>query len=119
MKPLQLTEPHIFKGYWWIPDNPEKKVAGIVTYTPNERIRLELIGGFEDSHGAYMDLLDDDNSSVSLIYGKDSDAKVITLVGCHGSFSLNFNAGFPMMSYSARISVKKNVISSHAHARTV
>ena len=29
MKPLKLTEPHIFKGYWWIPDNPEKKVAGI------------------------------------------------------------------------------------------
>lgn len=29
MKPLKLTEPHIFKGYWWVPDNPEKKVAGI------------------------------------------------------------------------------------------
>ena len=112
MNPLKLTEPHIFKGYWWIPDNPEKKVAGIVTYTPNERIRLELIGGFEDSHGAYMDLLDDDNSSVSLIYGKDSDAKVITLVGCHGSFSLNFNAGFPMMSYSARMLVYGKHISS-------
>lgn len=112
MKPLKLTEPYIFKGYWWIPDNPEKKVAGIVTYTPNERIRLELIGGFEDSHGTYMDLLDDDNSSVPLIYGKDSDAKVITLVGCHGSFSLNFNAGFPMMSYSARMLVYGKHISS-------
>lgn len=112
MNPLKLTEPHIFKGYWWVPDNPEKKVAGIVTYTPNERIRLELIGGFEDSYGEYMNLFDDDSSSVPLIYGKDSDAKVITLVGCHGSFSLSFNAGFPMMSYSARMLVYGKHISS-------
>lgn len=31
LKALKLTEPHIFKGYWWVPGNPEKKVAGIVT----------------------------------------------------------------------------------------
>lgn len=105
MKDLKLTERHIFKVYWWLPDNPEKKVAGIVTYIPNEKICLELIGGFEDSSGEYVNLLDDDNSSVPVIYGKDSDAKVITLVGCRSSFSLNFNAGFPMMSYSARMLV--------------
>lgn len=45
MKDLKLTERHMFKGYWWLPDNPEKKVAGIVTYIPNEKICLELIGG--------------------------------------------------------------------------
>lgn len=112
MKNLKLTERHIFKGYWWLPGNPEKKVAGIVTYIPNEKICLELIGGFEDSSGEYVNLLDDGNSSVPVIYGKDSDAKVITLVGCRSSFSLNFNAGFPMMSYSARMLVYGKHISS-------
>ena len=112
MKDLKLTERHIFKGFWWLPDNPEKKVAGIVTYIPNEKICLELIGGFEDSSGEYVNLLEDDNSSVPVIYGKDSDAKVITLVGCRSSFSLNFNAGFPMMSYSARMLVYGKHISS-------
>ena len=112
MKDLKLIERHIFKGYWWLPDNPEKKVAGIVTYIPNEKICLELIGGFEDSSGEYVNLLEDDNSSVPVIYGKDSDAEVITLVGCRSSFSLNFNAGFPMMSYSARMLVYGKHISS-------
>lgn len=112
MKDLKLTERHIFKGYWWLPDIPEKKVAGIVSYIPNEKICLELIGGFENSSGEYVNLLDDDNSSVPVIYGKDSDAKVITLVGCRSSFSLNFNAGFPMMSYSARMLVYGKHISS-------
>ncbi len=112
MKDLKLTERHIFKGYWWLPDNPEMKVAGIVTYIPNEKICLELIGGFEESSGEYVNLLDDDNSSVPVIYGKDSDAKVITLVGCRSSFSLNFNAGFPIMSYSARMLVYGKHISS-------
>lgn len=112
MKDLKLIERHIFKGYWWLPDNPEKKVAGIVTYIPNEKICLELIGGFEDSSGEYVNLLDDGNSSVPVIYGKDSDAKVITLVGCRSSFSLNFNAGYPMMSYSARMLAYGKHISS-------
>ena len=59
MKDLKLTERHIFKVFWWLPDNPEKKVAGIVTYIPNEKICLELIGGFEDSSGEYVNLLEE------------------------------------------------------------
>ena len=52
---MKLSEQHIFKGYWWLPNNPEKKVAGVLTYTPAEHILLELIGAF-DSDEESLDL---------------------------------------------------------------
>lgn len=102
---MKLSEEHIFKGYWWLPENPNNKVAGILTYTPGERMCLELLGGFENAQGEYIGLFDEDNKSIPLIYGKDSNAKEITLVDCRSSFSLNFSADFPIMRYSARMLV--------------
>lgn len=46
---MKLSEQHIFKGYWWLPDKPNDRVAGVLIYTPGEKILLELIGGFETS----------------------------------------------------------------------
>ena len=101
---MKLSEEHIFKGYWWLPMNPNNKVAGILTFTPGERMCLELIGGFENAHGEYIGLFDE-NNKIPLIYGKDSNAKEITLVDCYSSFTLNFSAEFPIMRYSARLLV--------------
>jgi hypothetical protein len=28
-------DPATFKDEWWTPDNPEKRVAGIIEYTPS------------------------------------------------------------------------------------
>lgn len=39
-----MIEPIEIKGYWWLPSSPDIAVAGILTYTPNESIVLELIG---------------------------------------------------------------------------
>ena len=43
-KSIKLNEKLECKGYWWLPSKPENKIAGILTYTPNEKIKLELIG---------------------------------------------------------------------------
>ncbi len=32
------------KGMWWLPGNPDTKVAGMFTFIPGESIVLELIG---------------------------------------------------------------------------
>ena len=37
-----------YKGYWWIPNNPNRAIAGVITYLPQESITLELIGSFEE-----------------------------------------------------------------------
>ena len=35
-------------GHWWLPEDPEAAVPGILRYDPVEGLRLDLIGGFED-----------------------------------------------------------------------
>lgn len=36
----------IYKGYWWLPSNPDDQVAGTLTIEPDGGLRLELYGGF-------------------------------------------------------------------------
>lgn len=48
-KSIKLNEKLECKGYWWLPSKPENKIAGILTYTPNEKIKLELIGSFDST----------------------------------------------------------------------
>lgn len=54
--PLHLDESFEWVGHWWLPDDLEKKVPGILRYDGEGGIALLLIGGFEDrvmSQSAY------------------------------------------------------------------
>jgi ApeA N-terminal domain 1 len=42
----QLNESQEWTGQWWLPDDPDNKVSGILTYDPSEGLRLRLIGGW-------------------------------------------------------------------------
>lgn len=101
---MKLSEQHIFKGYWWLPNNPEKKVAGVLTYTPAEHILLELIGAF-DSDEESLDFITGTKETVPLIYGIDSCAKEISLISCQRSYFYNFSSSFPIMHYFAQIAI--------------
>lgn len=46
--PLHLDESVEWVGHWWLPDDPKKKVPGILRYDGEGGIALLLIGGFED-----------------------------------------------------------------------
>lgn len=96
MGAINLDEKIEYKGYWYLPSNPDNSVAGIVTYYPNEKIVLELIGSFDNS---ISDLFKDSTEKI-VIYGKTSDAKDVTLLHCHRYSSLNFSAGFPIVNFS-------------------
>ena len=109
---MKLTEQHIFKGYWWLPDKPEDKVAGVLTYSPGESILLELIGGFETEEVTIAGFLDKENNKVALIHGIDSNAMEISMVSCYRSFSYNYRSGFPMMRYSTRMAIYGKHINS-------
>ena len=41
-KTINLDEKLECKGYWWLPNNPNETVAGVLTYIPDEKILLEL-----------------------------------------------------------------------------
>jgi hypothetical protein len=104
-----MKDPKLFKGYWFIPNEPDKKVAGILHYTPYEKLKLELIGGFEDPHEYLKSLGQEEISPVVVIWGVDQNAKKITLINCYRYGSLNFSSEFPMISYT----VKYAIIGTH------
>ncbi len=96
MSKITLDDKIEYRGFWYLPSYPENSVAGTVTYYPNEKIVLELIGSFGDS---LMDVFKD-NKEETILYGKTSDAKDITLLQCRQSFSLNFSARFPILRFT-------------------
>ena len=98
---MKLSEPHIFKGYWWLPGREDDKVAGVLTYNPGENILLELIGCFTGNGFSIKELINGDLKKVPVIYGIDSDAKRISLFDCYLSFSANFNSGFPITKFTS------------------
>jgi hypothetical protein len=42
-----LNESRDWTGEWWLPDDPEKKVPGVLSYSPEKGLRLSLIGGWD------------------------------------------------------------------------
>ena len=107
MSKITLDDKIEYRGFWYLPSDPENSVAGTVTYYPNEKIVLELIGSFGDS---LMDVFKD-NKEESILYGKTSDAEDITLLQCRQSFSLNFSARFPILRFTCDyMIVEKHII---------
>lgn len=94
-----MTEKFEYKGYWYLPSDPENKIAGILTYVPNESIKLELIGTFEKS--AIGIFAFSERTSLDVIWGITSDAHEISLINCFlGGGSYNFGCSFPIIKFS-------------------
>jgi len=83
-----------YKGYWFLPNKSENKIAGILYFKPNDKVKLELIGGFESK---LSDVLKAKNYEV--IYGITSSAEKITLFNCSSSFNLNFSSEYPLTNF--------------------
>jgi hypothetical protein len=46
--PLNLDESAEWAGLWWLPDDPDQQVPGVLRYEPEDGLVLSLIGAFED-----------------------------------------------------------------------
>ncbi|WP_352422974.1 HEPN domain-containing protein [Proteiniphilum sp.] len=98
------------KGYWYLPEKPDETIAGILTYTPNESISLELIGSFGNEKNSFEALFN--NKKEKVIYGITADAKKITLINCHSSGSRNFSCPFSIIKYNCQYLIRgKHILS--------
>lgn len=93
-----------YKGYWFLPDNPENKIAGVLYFKPKNSITLELIGGFKDEFNSWQGL--DANKKISIIHGETSDAKRISLISCHQFGSYNFSCSFSLVNFSVEFIIE-------------
>lgn len=83
-------------GHWWLPDHPERPIPGVLRYEPDEGLRLDLIGGFEDRvlrpiKGGVAVM--DGTRTWPLLLGV-ADNKEITLLGCVPVSSKSYGMGF-------------------------
>ena len=91
-----MIEPIEIRGLWWLPDNEDRKIAGIVNYIPTESIKLELIGSFYDNDLAMFN----SDRRQPIIWGESSDGKDITLIDCFSSLSWHSNCSFSLLKFS-------------------
>jgi ApeA-like protein/HEPN superfamily Apea-like protein len=81
-----------YSGLWWLPSNPQNKVAGTLTFSNQDGIELKLIGALEDLEGVIS--LSDNNlhQRHPVIWGLTNGGKSITLSGC---LAAGFRMGLP------------------------
>jgi hypothetical protein len=89
-----MLEPFEYRGVWWIPEDPEHKVAGVLTFSQDD-ICLELIGLLPRAHSEP----DPTTGAVEIptgpisrprILGLSTGGKALTLEDCLGT-SYNFS----------------------------
>lgn len=94
-----MNEKFEHKGYFFLPESPGIRVAGILSFLPGEKILLEIFGSL-DGDFALGELLD--LKSAKLIQGDLSNSKKITLFHCNVSFDYNLSSSFPLIRYNCK-----------------
>ncbi|MGB3510559.1 MAG: HEPN domain-containing protein [Microcoleaceae cyanobacterium] len=81
-----------YSGYWWLPSEPEQTIAGTLTFTNAEGIKLQLIGSF---------IMLKKTLDVPIILGI-ANQNIITLCSCYSSISI---PGFSSEEYWAELAL--------------
>lgn len=83
--PLNLDEAVEWAGLWWLPDDPDKQVPGILRYDGEGNPSLALIGAFEDhitsNPAPGMTVYHEGTRTWDVIHGVVGQREV-TLLGC-------------------------------------
>lgn len=86
-----MLEKKEYQGYFYTPETPDKTISGILYFYPNEKIKLELIGGCLSGtrNGLFCEL-----NNLKTIFGvvkTDNGVSNVTLLDCYSSGSKSFN----------------------------
>lgn len=84
---ISMLEKKSIRGYWWVDENPDRKVAGSLEYDPDEGIDLKLLSPLDqDLETLEADTLVD----YDRIYGITEEGNEMTLMDCkRGSTQIN------------------------------
>ncbi|MFF2927045.1 HEPN domain-containing protein [Streptomyces celluloflavus] len=109
--PLNLDEPDEWAGLWWLPNEPDYQVPGVLRYVPKDGLVLSLIGTFEDrimtTHAPGVVSIHEGLQTWDVIHGA-AEQREITLLGCVPSASTR--------TYGARVKTpdKQTVLATMA-----
>lgn len=83
--PLNLDEAGEWAGLWWLPDDPDEQVPGVLRYDPEGGLSLSLIGAFEDritSNPAPGVTAHREGTRTGDVIHGAAEQREITLIGC-------------------------------------
>lgn len=96
-----------YKGFWFLPNKKENRIPGILYFEAKNKIRLELIGGFE------TDIKEIFNSKTTdVILGITGKNEKISLLICHSYSSVTFPSEFQTTNYTCQYFIKGKHLSS-------
>lgn len=72
---IETVKPFRCSGYWWLPETPDERIAGTLTYTPQKGATLELFGSFAQATADFAGF------GPEIVWG-ESDHGVVTLHDC-------------------------------------
>lgn len=96
----EMVEKFEYKGYWFLPNNTENAIAGTLTFMPNEKMELEIIGSIENKDSSIGNFLN--KNTLSIIHGITSDSQKVTLFNCYPFGKLNLSCSFAITKYSCQ-----------------
>jgi ApeA N-terminal domain 1 len=109
-----------YQGRWWLPDNPEKKIAGTLTFSPSTDISLEVLDSFsteEDQSVPAVIREGFESKTYKIILGVIENGKTVTLWQCQSRNSITV-WGTPFEFESHRIEASVAFIGSHFQDET-
>lgn len=83
--PLNLDGAGEWAGLWWLPDDPDERVPGVLRYDAEDGLSLSLIGAFEDrimsNSAPGVAVVHEGRRTWDVIHGA-AEQREVTLFGC-------------------------------------
>lgn len=92
-----MHEPREYEGYWWLPDDPDKRIAGTLSFSQDD-VRLRLLGSFQEMRPGPISLDDVPRILGSARERTNATARAITLESNRG-LGQNFGSQFQTSAY--------------------
>jgi hypothetical protein len=86
-----MTEKKEYQGYFHTPETPDKKISGVLFFYPNEKIRLELIGGCLSGTANGFFCKHEEIKAIFGVVKTDNGVSNVTLLNCYGSGGKSHN----------------------------
>ncbi|HEM7507748.1 TPA: hypothetical protein U2J54_000722 [Providencia rettgeri] len=74
---MRIQEEYKKSGYFWLPEQEDKKIPGIITISDGGKIELEIIGHFDEEKAFFYD-----NKHIERIIGHIEKDSLVTLDRC-------------------------------------